>query len=232
MPEPGAVANENIRRTVFLGLLDHKPRWGLSARGWLAFSAGTVVAGLLFLFYIHPFLAVTQRADTQALVVEGWISQVEIAEATPIVFTFPDGARDVEAFVVDPRSGELLLISKQSDGHSQVLTASAAMLSAGGGELSLAGRLDFGKPPLPGNPMPTSASISPDGSRILVRTYSSVFAFERKPEESVAAALQRPPRSLSPPPEHQGEAVTFADQGSAFVTISEGVRPQIFCGSW
>lgn len=155
-----------------------------------------------------------------------------IADAARLVFTFPDGARDVEAFFVDPRSGDLLLISKQSDGHSQVLTATAADLAAGGGELRLAARLQFGKPPLVGNPMPTAASISADGSRILVRTYSSVFAYEREPHEAVASALVRSPRRLDAPPERQGEAISFADEGRAFVTISEGKHAQIFCGSW
>lgn len=155
-----------------------------------------------------------------------------LEQVTPLVFTFPEGARDIEAFIVDPRSGDLLLIGKQPDGHSQLLGATAAELAAGGGQLHLLGRLMFGSGPLPGSTMPTAASISADGSRILVRTYSSVFAFERGPAESMAAALARAPRALTAPPEQQGEAISFADQGRAFVTISEGVRPQIFCGSW
>jgi hypothetical protein len=153
-------------------------------------------------------------------------------EATPIVLTFPDGARDVEAFFVDPRSGDLFLISKQSDGQSQLLTASSAQLGAGGGLLRLAGRLVFGKPPLAGSTMPTAASISPDGSRIVVRTYSSVFGFARAADESVPSALARPPRSLAAPDEAQGESIALTDQGRAFVTVSEGVRPRIFCGGW
>jgi hypothetical protein len=153
-------------------------------------------------------------------------------EATPIVFTFPEGARDVEAFLIDPWSGDLFLISKQSDGQTQILTASAAELAAGGAQLRLAARLEFGRPPLVGSPMPTAASISPNGSRIVVRTYSSIFAFERGPGETVPSALRRAPRALSAPDERQGEAIALANQGSAFITISEGVHPRIYCGRW
>lgn len=157
--------------------------------------------------------------------------KLHITEAFPIWLSFPDGARDVEAFFIDPRSGDLVMISKQPDGRSQILGASAALLAAGGGQLSLLGTLRFGQPPLPGNPMPTAASISRDGSAILVRTYSSVFLFRRAPNETVASALSRAPVELASPQERQGEAIGFVDQDAAFVTISEGVKPGINCAT-
>ncbi len=158
--------------------------------------------------------------------------EVPLEDVTPIVFTFPEGARDVEAFVIDPIAGDALLISRQRDGRSQLLTATAAQLAQGGGELQLAGRLVFGKPPLDGSPMPTSADISADGSRVVVRTYSSVFAFDRRSDESLVSALSRPPRHLASPDEGQGEAIALTDAGRAFVTIAEGRRPRIWCGAW
>jgi len=57
-----------------------KERWGLSWRGWLLLvSAGLVVACLVFL-NIHPFLAVTNRVNTNVLVVEGWIPRYAIRD--------------------------------------------------------------------------------------------------------------------------------------------------------
>jgi hypothetical protein len=161
-----------------------------------------------------------------------WHAQkVVIHEAFPIVFTFPKGARDVEAFFIDPQTGALFIISKQPDGYSQILSASQAMLAAGGGELTLMGELRFGQAPLPGSTMPTAASISRDGSAILVRSYSSVFLFRRSPGETVTTALQRAPLTEPSPEEPQGEAISFVDADSAFVTISEGVRPPIHCAA-
>jgi hypothetical protein len=156
---------------------------------------------------------------------------IVLKEAFPIAFTFPNGARDIEAFVVDPQSGELTMISKQADGRSQLLTASAATLAAGGGELEAAGELRFGHAPLAGSPLPTSASISRDGSAILVRSYSSVFLFRRNGGESVVSALARAPKRLPSPRGRGGEAVSFAELDSAFLTISEGDNPEIHCAS-
>ena len=155
--------------------------------------------------------------------------KLALRDAFPIVFTFPNGARDIEAFVVDPVSGDLFIITKQPDGRSQLLTATAATLAAGGGQLSLLGELRFGQPPLAGSTMPTSASISRDGSAILVRTYTAVFLFRRATGESLPSALARAPQSLPAPREQQGEAVGFVDDDRAFVTISEGLKPAVNC---
>jgi hypothetical protein len=158
--------------------------------------------------------------------------ELGLREAFPIVLTFPQGARNVEAFFVDPLSGDLIMISKECDGNSQVLSASAAQLAGGGGPLSWLGQLHFGKPPLPGSTMPTSASIAKDGLEILVRTYSSVFLFSRHPGEPVMTALGRAPQPYpDPPPEAQGEAIAFADGDTAFITISEGRKPAVSCVS-
>jgi hypothetical protein len=155
--------------------------------------------------------------------------KLSMRDVFPIVFTFPRGARDVEALFVDPLSGDLFMISKESDGASQVLTASAAQLAAGGGRLSWLGELHFGRPPLPGSERATSASISKDGRAILVRTYSSVFLFPRAPGESVMTALRRAPRPYPSASEKQGEAISFIDDDRAFITISEGERPAVNC---
>lgn len=157
--------------------------------------------------------------------------EVPLRDAFPIVLSFPRGARDVEAFFVDPVSGELFIITKQADGHSQLLVASAAQLAGGGGQLTFLGELRFGQPPLPGSPMPTSAAISRDGSTILVRTYSSVFLFSRSAGESVLSALSRAPVAYPSPSEPQGEAIAFVDRDSSFLTISEGVKPPLNCAS-
>ena len=175
--------------------------------------------------------AVVYRIPEPEIPVSARQLKLPVKEAFPIVFTFPQGARDVEAFFIDPQSGDLFIISKQPDGHSQVLSATAATLAAGGGELTLVGELRFGQAPLPGSPMPTSASISRDGSAILVRTYSSVFLFRRAAGESVMAALSKAPAPQASPQERQGEAICFVDDDAAFVTISEGVKPAVNCAA-
>jgi hypothetical protein len=182
-------------------------------------------------FGIPRHKAVLYRMPEPAIPSDARGVKLSIAEAFPIVFTFPEGPRDIEAFFIDPLNGDLFLISKQPDGHSQILGASAAMLAAGGGKLELLGALLFGAPPLGGSSMPTSASISRDGMRILVRTYTSVWLFRRRAGESILTALERAPEELPAPGERQGEAIGFVDQDRAFVTLSEGINPPLNCAA-
>src|SRR6185312_15441058 len=63
------------------GLINRKPRWGLSLKGALILLLTFTVTGLICLFTIHPFLAVTHRESTDILVVEGWVNQYIIRVA-------------------------------------------------------------------------------------------------------------------------------------------------------
>src|SRR5262249_43186915 len=55
--------------------------WGLSWKGWLVI--GLLVVGLAtwFAYGVYSFLAVAQRVNTDALVVEGWVHQYAIRAA-------------------------------------------------------------------------------------------------------------------------------------------------------
>jgi uncharacterized SAM-binding protein YcdF (DUF218 family) len=62
----------------FWGILIRRERWGLS---WPAKLVGFLVSVLAVAFLIltvHPFLAITQREDTELLIVEGWVHQYAI----------------------------------------------------------------------------------------------------------------------------------------------------------
>ena len=69
-----------VRRTCW-GLLSRRPRWGLSARGWLCAGTGIVLAGISAVHFIYPFLAVTERIPADGLVVEGWVQDYALRAA-------------------------------------------------------------------------------------------------------------------------------------------------------
>ncbi len=62
------------------GILRRKERWALSWRGWLLVTSAGLVAAYFAFLNIHPFLAVTHRVNTNALVVEGWVHRYAIRE--------------------------------------------------------------------------------------------------------------------------------------------------------
>ncbi len=173
--------------------------------------------------------AVLYRVPEPQLSLDTLGLQLRVTEAFPIVLSFPGPAHDAEAFFIDPLTGDLVLITKEDDGRSLIFTASASELAAGATTLAQVGQLNFGKPPLPGNMYATAASITQSGRSILLRSYSSVFLFERSPTESVWQALQRSPRQVAGPALPQAEAIGFSHNDTAFVTLSEGLSPVLWC---
>jgi hypothetical protein len=65
----------------FYGVLVRKERWGLSWRGRCLVLAFVLFVAWLVFFEIHPFLALTQRQNTNILVVEGWVRPFAIHAA-------------------------------------------------------------------------------------------------------------------------------------------------------
>lgn len=75
----GAIVSRPARR--FLGVFTREERWGISTRGWLVLLLLALVAIGFFVANVYPFLAVTDRVETNVMVVEGWIHSYAIRAA-------------------------------------------------------------------------------------------------------------------------------------------------------
>lgn len=145
--------------------------------------------------------------------------QTPITQIERINFRYPDGPRDAEAMFVDPATKDIYIISKR-DGNNHLYRLPYPQNI---NELTTAEAL--GQLPSFGSGLPgyiTAAAISPDGSELLVRTYTDLRYWKRSAGQSIADALQKGnSRSLSPRLEPQGEAVCFDRDGRGYFTISE-----------
>jgi uncharacterized SAM-binding protein YcdF (DUF218 family) len=70
-----------IRENRLFGIINRKERWGLSWKGWL--MIGATIIGLVSwsVVGVYQFLAVTEKVNTNALVVEGWVHEYAIRAA-------------------------------------------------------------------------------------------------------------------------------------------------------
>lgn len=146
--------------------------------------------------------------------------QATVTGVERINFRYPDGPHDAEAFFVDPVTKDIYIITKreqkvrlyslpypQNINEVTVATAFGELPSFGGGGLAN---------------YVTSAAISPDGSELLVRTYTQMYYWKRSNGQSIADALQYgTSRQLTVRLEPQGEAVCFDKDNKGFFTISE-----------
>ena len=64
-----------------IGPFTWRERWGLSWRGWIVLIVLLAFGSYAFFLTIFPFLAVTNRVDSDVLVVEGWIHEYAIQAA-------------------------------------------------------------------------------------------------------------------------------------------------------
>ncbi|MEM8922160.1 MAG: hypothetical protein AAGD35_01575 [Actinomycetota bacterium] len=165
---------------------------------------------------------------------------------------YPSQPTDAEAFLVDPITGQLVIIGKtvgfRLGGDSLVGPAEAPVFVAepawGAGPITLteAGSValdDLDRASAAPAPdgligdlgvagVATGADISADGTVIALRTYRTVWLFARDPARSVAEALAGTPCEAPSLPEAQGEAIAFLPGAApAFATVSEGVGPPL-----
>jgi hypothetical protein len=137
-----------------------------------------------------------------------------------LTFVYPDGAKNSEAFFVDPADGQLYLIQKVLNGGTVGVYRAPANLPGGSTTtLTKVGAITLGTGLA--NSI-TAADISPDGHSIAIRTYGAVHLWTRLYNELIVTSINRPSCTGPVPAEVQGEAVAFRPDGRSYFTASEG----------
>jgi hypothetical protein len=133
---------------------------------------------------------------------------------TADVFTFryPDGARDAEALLVDPRSGDIFIVTKR-DKQARLYRAAAPHATGTTRTLEFVSTLPM--------TLITGGDIAHDGRSILLKDYLHVWHWTLGGKESVATALKRPGTRVTYMPEAQGEAICFTAKDDGYYTVSE-----------
>lgn len=92
----------------WFGLFQRKEKWVLSWRGRFVAFCALVLLAIGFIGWVHGFLAVTERVDTEYLVVEGWIPNYAVEESIaefkskPYVKVFTVGADPLTGVNIEP----------------------------------------------------------------------------------------------------------------------------------
>jgi hypothetical protein len=162
-----------------------------------------------------------------------------------IKFQLPDGQRDSESMMIDPLTRDIYIISKREEkvnlyrlpfpqSTTEIMTAELA-----GGKLEFnqfeekivsqkdGEKLTNGYHSDYYNQI-VGCDMSKDGSEMLIKSYSSVYYWKRKENETIAEMIKRTPIRLPYLPEAQGEAITFDVKGEGYFTMNEkfGKKPQ------
>ncbi len=126
---------------------------------------------------------------------------------------FPDRAHDVEAIGVTPQ-GEIYLVTKGRSGPIRVFCIRPDERLAGGTTAVPVGTLDIAPVRRIGQVV-TGAAISPSGNRFVIRTYTELFFYGRRPDGSYHPDGRPCWIGYREP---QGEGVDFLDEESLVLT--------------
>ncbi len=146
-------------------------------------------------------------------------SLITITNFDSIAIEYEDGPRDAEALFIDPFNGDIYIISKREErvGLYHVLqpfATSKTNIAYKIGELPLS--------------WVTAAELSPNGKKLLVKTYPGVWQFKVKRDKKGAIVPGKKPKSRPYRLEPQGEGICWDMKGKGYYTLSEadGDAPQ------
>ncbi|MER5741405.1 MULTISPECIES: WD40 repeat domain-containing protein [unclassified Streptomyces] len=131
--------------------------------------------------------------------------------AEQYVVKYADGPRNAEALMVHPETGRVYIASKNEDGGG---------LYEGPERLSASGTNTFRR--IGEVPWVTDGAFSPDGDRLLLRSYFSAREYVWKD-----GRIEGDGTSPGAPFQGQAESVTYTNDGSALMFGSEGVHSRV-----
>ncbi|WP_238016124.1 esterase-like activity of phytase family protein [Dactylosporangium sp. AC04546] len=140
---------------------------------------------------------------------------------------YPDGKkRDAEALLL-AADGSPIIITKTPVGEVWVPEGPLQPKTDAGVKLKKVGQFNP-QDTKTANPLGllgwkliTGAATSPDGSKVVIRTYSDAYEFDVKGGDVVKAITTGKPRITPLPNEPQGEAITYSADGKTYITASD-----------
>lgn len=147
------------------------------------------------------------------------ISKIIIDDYDILTCTYPDIPKDAETLMIDPIDRKIIIVSKR---ETNVKVYSTSIPDKGNHniELDYITTLPYGHEGFPSSGV-VAGDIAFDGGEILIKSYSKVYWYIRKTNQTLADALQSQPLILDYMPEPQGEAICFDADNVGFYTISE-----------
>jgi hypothetical protein len=148
---------------------------------------------------------------------------------SPVIYrlSYPDGPHDAEALVLAGDGTPVIVTKDPITAKLYVpvgpLRPTKTVPMKRVGEYSLTATGTSNPFSIAGRLVVTGGANSPDGSRVVLRTYADAFEFDVTGGDVVKAITTGKPRITALPDEPQGESITYSPDGASFLTVSETV---------
>jgi hypothetical protein len=165
-------------------------------------------------------LIIYRFSEVDAAMADGAVVDVQTVAYR---IAYADGPADAEALAVHPQTGDGYVLTKRADGACHVYKFTAPWNPNERTVLPKVATLRFPEA-MPLQAVVTAADISPDGRRLATRSYLCGWEW-RLPDTAGKSDFERifgtEPTRLELAAEPQGEALCYAADGHALLTVSE-----------
>jgi len=150
--------------------------------------------------------------------------------------SYEGGPNNAETLLVQPKSGQVFIVTKSEKGHSLVFAAPQPLRSGTANRMRKIAEIRFDrlkhskgrKGGKKDSYLATGGAIAPDGKHVVVRTYSDAYEWN-VPDGNLATALARPPAAqVTMPDRRSGEAIAYSRGGQSLLVTNEGKQAPIF----
>jgi hypothetical protein len=176
--------------------------------------------------FIRPTIQIYQIPEPEVNAVGTLVAETESAVPQLWRAYYPDGKHNAESLLVHPKTNRLYILTKSDDGKCalyafpQPLQPKVSMALEKVVDLEFPAVVRVGKRPHD-NCMTTGADFAPDGSHMVVSTYSSLYEWQLPPDKPLAVALQQPPVRIEPELLRQVEGVCYDSDSRTLWLTSE-----------
>ena len=153
--------------------------------------------------------------------VDGPGEPAKLDGAATFELRYPDGAQDAEALVIDPQTARPYIITKRVSAPR--VYRAATDLDADG-VTSLERVVTMAAV----GPLVTAADVTADGLHLALRTYSTVYQFERPANSAFESLFTAAACPIDAYDHGQAEAVAYSPDGGELYTLSEGEQVPIW----
>jgi len=141
-----------------------------------------------------------------------------ISPLTTISFNYPGGGRNAEAMIVTPK-GEMIIMTKEDDGTSEIYSLDLAGKIKKISTLNLNGIVSEDR--IGNAPKVTDAALSPDGTSVLLLTYSDILSVPLQKLISPVRLSRADMTIIDGPDFSQQETLTYTGAGDRFLVATE-----------
>jgi hypothetical protein len=141
-------------------------------------------------------------------------------QAEAFKLQYPNGPRDTEALLVHPKTGEILLVTKEVPGRTTVYRVPLPLDSRRTVKLERITEVDMARAGVKIDVV-NDAAVSADASRVVIRTYGTALEYDVPAGAALASIWEQVPRASRLTDGPQGEGITYRLDGKALITIGE-----------